>query len=990
MSSHNPHDTKEPQMKAKSPDFDGFIREATHIFEDRIYTDYLRRFAYGVDASCYAYVPRVVVRAFDEREIILLFTLSNKYNTPLTFRAAGTSLSGQACSESVLVLANARWQEISITREAQSIFCDCGVIGSEANDALKPFGKKIGPDPATINNAMIGGIFSNNSSGMCCGVKQNSYNTIKSVRVILHNGFVLDTSENANKNENIESFMRLHKDKAEALLALRGEILKNKTLCNLIKRKFAIKNTTGYSINTLLDFADIKDILNHIFIGAEGTLGFVSRVEYECVENSAFKACALLFYKDLESAAKAVQILAKNDGKVSAAEIMDYACLKSAQHLEGAPKELKSIKSGQCAILTQLENSSQEGLDSKIAFISNALNSAPSLFGVHFSSDEKEIQSWWKIRKALLPLSASLRPSGSIVITEDICFPIESFATGIEEITKLFKKFKYDGIIFGHALSGNVHFIITPFLGEKSESERFGGFMEAMVESVIALNGSTKAEHGTGRMVAPFVEREWGAKAYEINCQIKRIFDPSGLINPDVIISSNPQIHLQNLKDSTQVEDFINQCMECGFCEKVCPSKELTLTPRQRIALRKEIQRLENITNRSAEQEEILNGLKQGYKYYGIETCATCSMCATLCPLEIDTARIALEIKSRVAQNADVGGFSTFVAHQSSKHFATTIKALKGGISLSNTLFSAFGSNVMSGLSLKAHKKIHTPYMPSTLPQANTYALKSKAIKADSKDKKKAQKIEKVIYFTTCINRTFAPNKKALDKRSLQEVFESVCKKANVSVIYPRNVANLCCGKAYKDYKQSAEGKVKELYATLKAMQKEHGDIAIVCDHSACSYETMQYVRSQEDSKNGLKIYDMPQYIESVLLKRLKITPKSENIALYAMCATKKGKWSGSLEQIAKTCVSGEVAIHHKTQCCGFAGNKGFICPELNESALRELKDFYKQKQKNTSHFRGIKHGFASSSTCEIGLNEKTNIVWQNLLYLVDEVSEAK
>lgn len=258
MSSHNPHDTKEPQMKAKSPDFDGFIREATHIFEDRIYTDYLRRFAYGVDASCYAYVPHVVVRAFDEREIILLFTLSNKYNTPLTFRAAGTSLSGQACSESVLVLANARWQEISITREAQSIFCDCGVIGSEANDALKPFGKKIGPDPATINNAMIGGIFSNNSSGMCCGVKQNSYNTIKSVRVILHNGFVLDTSENANKNENIESFMRLHKDKAEALLALRGEILKNKTLCNLIKRKFAIKNTTGYSINTLLDFADIR------------------------------------------------------------------------------------------------------------------------------------------------------------------------------------------------------------------------------------------------------------------------------------------------------------------------------------------------------------------------------------------------------------------------------------------------------------------------------------------------------------------------------------------------------------------------------------------------------------------------------------------------------------------------------------------------------------------------------------------------------------
>lgn len=982
--------TKDTQMlemqdSYKVPDFDGFVREATPIFKERIYTDYLHRFAYGIDASCYAYVPRVVVRAFDENEIIKLFALSDKYNAPLTFRAAGTSLSGQACSESVLVLANARWQDIHISPDAESIFCECGVIGSEANDALKPFGKKIGPDPATINNAMIGGIFSNNSSGMCCGVKQNSYNTIKSVRVILHNGFVLDTSEGAKKSEDIHSFLQFHKDKADALLALREKILKDKNLCKLIERKFAIKNTTGYSINALLDFGSIKDILNHIFIGAEGTLGFISRVEYECVPDNAFKACALLFYADLNSAAKAVQILAKNDDKVSAAEIMDYACLKSAKGLEGAPKELKSIKKGQCALLVQLDDNTKKGLESKISFISNLLSEAPSLFGTHFSSDAKEMDSWWKIRKALLPLSASLRPSGSIVITEDICFPIESFAKGLEEITRLFEKFKYEGIIFGHALSGNVHFIITPHLGQKSEGERFGAFMEAMVESVLALKGSTKAEHGTGRMVAPFVEKEWGAKAYEINCHIKHIFDPQGLINPDVIISNNPQIHLQNLKDSTQVEDFINQCMECGFCEKVCPSKELTLTPRQRIAVRKEIQRLEKYTNRNAEQEEILNELKQGYKYYGVETCATCSMCATLCPLEIDTSRIALELKPLVTHNAESGTFGTFIANQTSKHFASTIEILKSGISLNNALFSAFGANVISDLSLKTHRNLHTPYVPKAFPQANHYALKSKMIK---QDKKTTLKVEKVIYFSTCINRAFAPSKKALDKRSLQEVFESVCKKANVSVIYPRNLRNLCCGKAYKDYKESALHKAQELCHTFQAMQKD-GEVAIVCDHSACSYEIMQYVRTiAVDSK--LKIYDMPQYIESVLLERLNITPKDEDIAFYAMCATKKGKWNGVLENIAKACVSGEVITHSKTQCCGFAGNKGFMCPELNESALRELQIFYADKHKSTLQSKGIKRGFASSSTCEIGLNDKTDIVWQNLLYLVDEVSSAK
>ena len=412
----------------KKPDFEGFIAEAKEIFKDRIYTDYLRRFAYGIDASCYAYVPRVVVRAVNESEIINLFTLSQKYNTPLTFRAAGTSLSGQACSDSVLVLANAFWQDIEIIGNAESIKCSCGVIGVEANEALKPYGKKIGPDPATINNAMIGGIFSNNSSGMCCGVKQNSYNTIKSARFILHNGTTLDTSENAKPNESIESFLQKHKDKADSLLALRKEILQDTELCELIKRKFAIKNTTGYSINALLDFSEIKDIINHLFIGAEGTLGFVSSVEYECVEDYAYKACALLFYKDLALGAKAVEILAANESLVSAAEIMDYACLDSAKGLENAPRELGQIESGACAILVQLESSTKKELDSKIAHISKELESVPSLFGVCFSSDEKLMASWWKIRKALLPLAAGSRPSGSIVITEDICFPISTFA----------------------------------------------------------------------------------------------------------------------------------------------------------------------------------------------------------------------------------------------------------------------------------------------------------------------------------------------------------------------------------------------------------------------------------------------------------------------------------------------------------------------------------------------------------------------------------
>lgn len=990
----------------KKPDFEGFIAEAKEIFKDRIYTDYLRRFAYGIDASCYAYVPRVVVRAVNESEIINLFTLSQKYNTPLTFRAAGTSLSGQACSDSVLVLANAFWQDIEIIGNAESIKCSCGVIGVEANEALKPYGKKIGPDPATINNAMIGGIFSNNSSGMCCGVKQNSYNTIKSARFILHNGTTLDTSENAKPNESIESFLQKHKDKADSLLALRKEILQDTELCELIKRKFAIKNTTGYSINALLDFSEIKDIINHLFIGAEGTLGFVSLVEYECVEDYAYKACALLFYKDLALGAKAVEILAGNESLVSAAEIMDYACLDSARGLDSAPSELERIKSEACAILVQLESSTQKELDSKIAHISKELESVPSLFGVHFSSDEKLMASWWKIRKALLPLAAGSRPSGSIVITEDICFPISAFAQGIDSITKLFEKFNFQGIIFGHALSGNVHFIITPNLNDEKESQAFGEFMEAMVDSVISLQGSTKAEHGTGRMIAPFVEKEWGAKAYAINRRIKEIFDPHSLINPDVIISDNPQIHTQNLKQSSEVEDFINQCMECGFCEKVCPSRELTLTPRQRIAVRKEIARLEALlaestksTQKPAHIQAQLEELKKGYQYFGIDTCATCSMCSLSCPLEIDSGKIASKLSP-----ATKGTFSRFVATQSAKHFSTTLSLAKGGLRIANFSSNIVGKNTLSNLSKKMS---FLPYIPHSLPRANAYRLESKDSNAQSQ--------VAIIYFSTCINRSFAPQSSLKDTRALQEVFESLCEKARVSVVYPQNLSNLCCGKAYKDYPQSAKLKRKEVYRALESSVKELQSkgveqIHIVCDHSACSYELKNGLKELDST---LTILDMPECIESTLLPRLHITPLDEDIALYAMCATRKGKWDKSLESIAKTCTNGEVIVHSKTQCCGFAGNKGFICSELNASALRELSEFYADKQRgdlacgleskiesekvdssvesttqnNTQRHKKLRLGFSSSSTCEIGLNDKTNIIWQNLLYLVDSVS---
>lgn len=941
--------------------FQKFLVDCKEAIKDdcRVLTSYIQRFAYGVDASCYRYIPKLVLKPSNEAEVQKIIKLAKTYQIPLTFRGSGTSLSGQACGDSVLVVCGNDWQEIEASE--QSIWLECGVIGSDANEALKPYGKKIGPDPATINNASIGGIFSNNSSGMCCGTKQNSYQTIKSIRVILEDGSILDTSD----SKSVQEFIHSHPEMIKDLQEIAEQICADEELKSEISRKFAIKNTTGYSLNTFVDFKDIKDILNHIFIGAEGTLGFVSRVEYHTVEDKAHKACSLLFYENLSLASKAIEILAQNQEIVSAAEIMDYSCLKATQGMKGIPQEIQSVKEGNCALLIQLESNEREELGQNIGIITSLIQSIPTLFPIHFSLDANIQASWWKIRKAILPIAASRRRAGSTVITEDICFEIANFAKGIERIGELFDKFNFEGMIFGHALSGNVHFIICPILSLQEERERFGKFMEEMIDVVVALKGSTKAEHGTGRMIAPFVEREWGKKAYAINRRIKEIFDPSNIFNPDVIISDDPQIHLKNLKPSNTIREDLNQCMECGFCERFCPSRNLTLTPRQRIVVFREIERLKALQNPTQEEKWELEELERDYAYFGVQTCATCGMCAMACPLQIAAGKVSI-ICNHPSQKA------LSIAKKVSQNMPQAVKIARFGVASSNLISKLIGKKNLKSLTLAMNKKFRTPIAPIFMPSLNHYKLQSKI----------SSNPQKVIYFTSCLNRVFAPNESAKDKRSIQEVFESLCKKSKIDVIYPKGIEKMCCGKAFRDFtpKDPSITPLKETLRILLEASKD-GEIPIVLDHSACSAELITQVQTLKEAQ-CLKVYDLSAFAQKFILPNLAITPISEPVGLHIICSTRKGGWMDSVFAIAKTCTTHQIFIDEKTQCCGFAGNKGFFYPESNSSALESLKKYFKTHP--------IHRLYSTSSTCEIGLSENTGKMWQHIIYLLDEVSGEK
>ncbi len=939
-------------MSTLIKDYERFAKEAKEICKDRVYTDHLRRYAYGVDASCYSYLPKVVVKAEDEREVRRLIRLCHQCGTPFTFRAAGSSLSGQCSSEDVLIVCNDGFKKMEVIDDGKALKCECGVIGSDANDLLKPYNRKIGPDPATLATALVGGILNNNSSGMCCGTAQNSYKTIRSIRVVLLDGTVLDTSD----KKSIEQFLKEKPQMVEDILQLRKDILADEELTHLIHHKYKIKNTTGYGLNSLVDFEDVIDIINHLFIGSEGTLGFVSEIVYNTVEDVPHKGCGLMFFRTLNDASLAVVALA-NMGreKVVAAEMMDYQSLKAVQTLENVPDFVREVPEGTSAILFQTESYSKETVDENLAFIKEQLKDIPTAIPSLYSQDPKEYDSWWAIRKGILPIVGGQRRKGTTVITEDVCFQIEDFTKGIEMLTELFHKYDFvdGGVIFGHALSGNVHFNITPDFNDPKDTKNFGDLVKEMSERVSGFGGSLKAEHGTGRMVAPFVEMEWGRKAYEINRRIKAIFDPTRILNPDVMITDDPDVYKKNLKAQCVIDDAFTICMECGFCEKHCPSRNLTLTPRQRIALLRETKRLENEGNFTLASE-----LRKGYEYFGVETCAACSMCKGLCPLSIDTAQIALSMR-RIDPPAPE------LAKKIYDNFSTTIQMCRAGVSLEGIAGSIITQKAISKITEGLHGVTGvTPYVPKTTPKANRYKLKNRI---------KPTNFEKVVYFSTCANRAFKPNQGYDDNRSLQQVVESLCNKAHIDIIYPEHIENLCCGLSFENYDDVHERAVKDLHdALMKASQ--NGKYPIVIDHSACFNHAFKHMPD-------LEINDISEFLCKYVVPHLDIEKCDERVIVHKQCKIKSLGKSQYIEDLARLC-SDHVFNIKSFACDGFAGQKGFFTPELNKCATKDLAGEIAEY--------GATLGVSSSSTCEIGLGESGGIPFVGVAFLLDRCSKAK
>ena len=647
----------------------------TFIPEKRIFTDPLHTIAYGTDASFYRLIPKVVVWVNDADEVSQILKITSSLSLPVVFRAAGTSLSGQAITDSILLVTSRDWKGINVNKEVSLITMQPSVVGADANAYLLPYGKKIGPDPASIGSAMIGGIAANNASGMCCGTTDNSYKTLESMKIIFHDGSELDTAS----SQSIHNFKQYHHALVERISALSSEIKANPELHDKIVRKFKIKNTCGYSLNALVDYEDPIDIIAHLMIGSEGTLGFIKEITFKTVPEYKDKASALMIFKNIKDACDAVIVLKTQcKDNVAAAEMMDRAGLASVENNEGMPSFLKTLSPTATAVLVESRAENDAKLDENIAIILEKLAHIEPEMPLHFTKDVYEYTKYWKIRKGLFPAVGAVRESGTTVIIEDVAYPIESLADATLELQELFKKYGYnEAIIFGHALDGNLHFVFTQAFDDEAEIKRYEAFMQEVAEQVATkYQGSLKAEHGTGRNMAPFVELEWGSDAYVLMKEIKAIFDPKGLINPGVIINADPKAHLKNFKSMPATDEYIDKCIECGFCEPTCPSNFITLTPRQRIVANRYMTTLKN-----EGEEEALEAFSALYQYDGIETCATCSLCSLTCPVGIDTGSLTKKLRAN-----QIGSLGHSIAGFMADHYggilstgSVALSAVKGG-----------------------------------------------------------------------------------------------------------------------------------------------------------------------------------------------------------------------------------------------------------------------------------------------------------------------
>jgi D-lactate dehydrogenase len=885
---------------------------------------------YASDASPYRLLPQAVVMAHDAADVAKVLEQGRRSGIPVVFRAGGTSLNGQGQSDGILVDVRRHFGGVAVEEEGELARVKPGTVLGHANRVLAGHGRKLGPDPASTDIATVGGVIANNSGGMRCGVVHDSYSTVRSLTFVLPSGTTIDTAEPGAA----ERFAAEEPELAAGLEAIRDEIRADEELSERVRRKFSIKNTTGYRLCAFLDAEEPLEIFRRLLVGSEGTLAFVAEAVFETVPLPARTTTAWVHFPGIDEAIAPVRDLV-GAGATAVELMVAPALITAAWNMVGAPEEWKDLPPESAVLLVEFGADTDEGLGDYVAAAGEILASHETIRPIDFTVEEEEIELAWRVREGLHGLVGRLRPPGTSLIVEDVCVPPERIAEGAKDLQALLGEHGFLPGVAGHASAGNLHFMLTPDFGKKEDLERYESFMAKLVDLIVGrYDGSLKAEHGTGINMAPYVEREWGKRATELMWQVKKLADPDGVLAPGVVLNRDPGAHLRNLKTTPPIEESATTCVECGFCEPVCPSRHLTTTPRQRIVLRREIAR-------QPEGSPLRRALLEEYEYDSLQSCAADGSCRLACPVGIDTGRLVKELRAEGhGERAERRALSA----------ARRWDVVEGASRAALRVGGPLARRTRRG---RALPKAASSSLPMTLHEGAV-----------------------AVYVPSCTNRIFGG--------SPVEALVEVSKRAGLPLWIPEDVGGSCCGLPWssKGFRDAHRHKANEMVERLWEWSGE-GSLPVVVDAASCTQSVSEPGEGVLDEANaerlaGLEVIDSVAWAHDRLLPWLDIHRRVRSVTVHPTCATRQMGLIHRLRSLASA-LSEDVYVAPSATCCGFAGDRGISHPELTASATAE--------QAAELAGRDFDAYISSNRTCEIGLSRATGEHYESFAFLLEELS---
>jgi D-lactate dehydrogenase len=914
---------------------------------------------YASDASPYRLLPKAVVLARETDDVARVFAYGRANGVPVTLRAGGTSLNGQAQGDGILVDVRRHWRGVKVEQGGERVRVRPGTILGHVNRVLAMHGRKLGPDPASTDTATVGGVIANNSGGMRCGVTYDSYQTLRALKFVLPSGTVIDSGH----PDAARAFAEREPALARGLEEIRDEIRADAELAGRIRRKFSIKNTTGYRLVAFLDADEPVEIFRRLLVGSEGTLGFVAEAVFETIPARPLTATGMLLFPDIDSAVAVVRPLMELGA--TAAELMMAASLKVARAFVETPASWDEAPLEAAAILAEFRADDEAELAERVAAGLALLSEQPLLEPPELTRDPAATELFWRVREGMHGLVSRLRPQGTALIMEDVCVDPERIAEAAKDITAVLGKHGFLPGVAGHASAGNLHFMLTPMFSEPQDRERYEAFMHELVDLVVdKYDGSLKAEHGTGFNMAPYVEREWGPKATGLMWRIKELADPDGVLAPGVVLSRDPGIHLRNLKTTPQIEEVADNCIECGLCEPVCPSRDLTTTPRQRIVVRREMARQEP-------GSPVMRALLADYEYDAIETCAADGSCKLACPVGIDTGKLVKEFRAR-----ERGAREERVALRLAERWASVERAARTALGASDAVARRAGHAPLRAMTGAARAALSTELVPAwseAMPQPAPAELPETRREGAA-----------AVYLPACVNRIFGHARGEQRERSLPEALVAVSARAGLPLWIPADAAGHCCATPWSS-KGFLEGNRLMARKTAAALWRwsDEGALPIVIDASSCAHGLLQDVaphldEAEQERYAKLAVLDAIDWAHDRLLPKLEVRERLGSVALHPTCSTRHMGLTGKLEALARA-LADEVVVPVAATCCGTAGDRGLLHPELPVAALRD----------ETAELSGraFDARLSSNRTCEIGLQHATGVPYTSFVYVLEELT---